>query len=452
MYLSKKSKFRVTLLISTVMAGVFSLPQAAQGFDRARQMHAEQQREQAALQAQIHAGGGVIADLIRHKAALADPGAALAHVGPGTITEAVTNASDDLHSAANGMPFANNTQKIDIIRTVEGGGAADNGHKTAIREALGLDPAAPAVDVTNFAGSADDQILAAKAATRGAKIVNLRTHQAALAHPGVALANATALDLALRNASAGVGGVSAAAGMIAGMPGGTVAEKIAALRAIEAIASPGGEDVHKTAIRNALGLNSDAAALMIGSPESLSVTAFIDAAEERLVQAPQAAAHAGTIAGLNTYIAALANPGGALGAGTNVALALNAARVDHGSAVAALPNPPTSTSRRIAAMEAIEGGGAGDVVHKAALRTALGLDPNPLAVNHAAITANVRAFINMAKMGLAINDVPGPNITAKLEAIRTRVLASAHKADGTPNVPPAAPNSTIHQALNHLGL
>jgi hypothetical protein len=132
------------------MAGVFVLPEAGYGMQHLRKKQEQEQQEKVALQARVHAGG-------THQTALRDPGAALAAAGPGSITAAVTAASGDGGSAATGMPFATNADKIAIIRAVEGGGAGDNAHKAAIRTALGLDPAAPAGDVTAFVEAARTQ-------------------------------------------------------------------------------------------------------------------------------------------------------------------------------------------------------------------------------------------------------------------------------------------------------
>ena len=140
MYLTKKSKFKVTLLISTVIASVFALPEAAYGATRLLQQKAQQEQEKAVLQAQVAVGGANIVGLTQYKDALANPAGALVAAGPTDLTAILGLAVGDGASAANALPLVNDADKMAAMRAVEGGGGGDAPHKAAIRTALGLDP------------------------------------------------------------------------------------------------------------------------------------------------------------------------------------------------------------------------------------------------------------------------------------------------------------------------
>jgi hypothetical protein len=129
----------------------------------------------------------------------------------------------------------------------------------------------------------------------------------------------------------------------------------------------------------------------------------------------------GAPGGLMGYKNALADPAaklGAAGAGTLTA-AVTAASGDAHSAAHHMSH--ATNEDKIAAMRAIEGGGAGDARHKAAIRTALGLDPNAPASN-----ADVAAFITKAGDQIYINAVATP--LPQLDPVRPLGAALAHAA------------------------
>lgn len=109
----------------------------------------------------------------------------------------------------------------------------------------------------------------------------------ALMDPANTIANGTPLDLALRAASGDA--ACAAHNVITAMPGGTAAEKVTALKTVEASVNAA-DTPHKIAIRKALGLKSDAGALLGGSPETNGVRRFGIIAEAELVDHPGIAA------------------------------------------------------------------------------------------------------------------------------------------------------------------
>jgi len=106
---------------------------------------------------------------------------------------------------------------------------------------------------------------------------------------------------------------------------------------------------------------------------------------------------------------------------------------------------------KLAAMRAVEGGGAGDAPHKAAIRTALGLDPNPAAANHVAITADVANFMETARLGVLLHGMAGANNDQKLRAVLGRLNVGGHNATTGANVGVVV-SPDIDAALTHLGL
>jgi hypothetical protein len=161
----------------------------------------------------------------------------------------------------------------------------------------------------------------------------------------------------------------------------------------------------------------------------------------------------GAPGGLMGYKNALADPAaklGAAGAGTLTA-AVTAASGDAHSAAHTMPH--ATDQDKIAAMRAIEGGVAGDAPHKAAIRTALGLDPNPAAPDHAAITADVAAFITKAGDQIYIHAVADPH-GAMLPGtpLETALVAAAAVGGSAANgvlVPahPATPEQTTEYKI-----
>lgn len=101
---------------------------------------AQRQRAQVQAAQEVPVLKHVIASHEELTKALMDPATTIANGTP--LDLALRAASADVASAANGvigaMPGGTAAEKIDAIQRIEGAGAADNPHKIAIRQALGL--------------------------------------------------------------------------------------------------------------------------------------------------------------------------------------------------------------------------------------------------------------------------------------------------------------------------
>jgi hypothetical protein len=267
-------------------------------------------------------------------------------------------------------------------------------------------------------------------------------HKDALANPAAALTAVGLTDLTAILTAAAADVASAANGL----PLATNENKIDAMKAIEG--GGGGDAPHKAAIRTALGLDPNPAAANHVAITA-DVTAFIAAAEERLVKLPGKTAKAtdrkAQVTGLTKYKADLKDPAAALAAAglTGLTAILTAAAADGASAANGLPL--ATNENKIDAMKAIEGGGGGDAPHKAAIRTALGLDPNPAAPNHLAITADVTAFIAAAEERL----VKLPEKTAKATDRKATIVELQKYANAIAQPHTALGGGALQAAIAH---
>jgi hypothetical protein len=244
---------------------------------------------------------------------------------------------------------------------------------------------------------------------------------------------------------------------------GTNAEKIAALEAIDGASAAGTDDVANSEVRTALGLDPNPLNYVATKPE---VTTFINAAKERLVRLPDKTAKAGTrkaaVADLQKYANAIANPHAALGGGQPLYLAFAAAALINPSA--SLGMPLGTADHTVAALRAIEtahlhhGGGVGIIDNdnaKAAIRTALGIDPAPaqfLATGPQVLTFLIIAGedqINNVMLAGIVGAVPTID---KIEDIRTRLAAAQYRGDNGVNVGAGGAHDTIAVSLTRLGL
>jgi hypothetical protein len=308
-----------SLLITTAMIGMVILPNASYSLDKLARDQEQNRQRVAQLQAQVHAGGHAVGNLQRHKNALADPGATLAAAGAGTLTAAIAAASADAASAATGMPHVTDAEKIAIIQTVEGGGAGDDAHKSAIRTALGIDPTqanhvATAGEVNAFVTAAEERLVrlpgkTVKAAARKIEVANLTKFSNALTDSGAALAAVGAGTL-----MGALGAAVADAGSAAnGLAIGNNTQKITALEAIEG--GGAGDDAHRSAIRTALGIDPDPANFVATNPR---VHDFFIIAKSTTVLLPQIDARLGPV-GAGNQVAKIRTVITRLNAGTHSA-------------------------------------------------------------------------------------------------------------------------------------
>ena len=447
--------------IMSMQIPTYGMQQYNKGLAEGKQQGINEERARGGLIIGGHVA--TIVNLQKHRNALADPTAALAGPGaPGNLTQAIDDAVLVALSAAaaHAGHVGTNAEKIAALEAIDGASAAgtDDVANSAVRTALGLDStvlnfAATKPEVTRFIKLAKTELV--KTPARKVTIVNLTKHRDALADPNAALTAAGPGTLTQAITDAKADGASAANPL----PIGTVAEKIAALKAIEAIASPGAEDNYKRDIRIALGLKSDPAALGAVAPETAAVTQFREAATRQ----EKTPARKAAIVNLKKYADAIEAPHTALGGGQPLALALGAAALINPSSAHGLPLG--TVEEKAAALRATEsahlhyGGGAGilaDDNAKAAIRTALGIDPTP--ANFAATRAQVLAFLIVAEEPDIRNKLAGlgglgtPTVD-KVEAVRTRLIPGTYNATtGAGPGPAGGAADTIAVSLGRLGL
>ncbi|MBM3468204.1 MAG: hypothetical protein FJX71_02080 [Alphaproteobacteria bacterium] len=269
MTIAKHLKLSSTLLLGTLVAGVLVFPKAANGAEDVKRhleaLHAQQL-------ATVRAGHGAdLAAITKLKDAMAHPNQALATPGaPGSLGAAIVAAAADPACVIGGavaapaavgpapapvpMPIATEADKIAAIRALEAAGAhgaTNPQHRSAIRTALGLDPApanfaATQAELNHFLAAAEQRLVhlperTQRAAALTAYIDRLRTARAQLAAGGHFATLAANLK--------GLGGIAAA------MPDGNEDQRLAVINAVEAAPPDGGlNDNGKDLIRTALNL------------------------------------------------------------------------------------------------------------------------------------------------------------------------------------------------------
>jgi len=269
MYSKRQGKLGTALLLTTatVMAAMMAVPEAAYGAaQRMREHHAQQEKARQALEqskkaeeVKFKAEEHKSKSLDTYSKALKDPAHALDGAHPLGIELHKIKAHAVTHS-----------HKIDLLEGIEAGG--DAVHKENVAKALGLNPADAGVraDVGHFITAAKKRLV--KLPEKKAAIANLEKYKTALLDP-VAILGALAAPGNLPQAIADA--VADAHSAANGRPHGTPAEKVDCLKRIETHDVPA-EQGHRSAIRNALGLDSTVGHFGATNP---SVQRFIEMAD-----------------------------------------------------------------------------------------------------------------------------------------------------------------------------
>jgi len=287
------TKLTVSLLMTTVLATMVSVPESAYGAQFARRAKAKAEAEAKAKEAVRDT------DTAKQEGAIAHPDQALNGGGAfgGALLAALDAATNDANSAATtGHNTANIQERITALRAIEGeigNAGAHNVDKTihipAVKLALGIDKETDAdakAFIVRFAQIAEREHVTLPGKTKEAKE---RTKQvAALKNPRYELLDAQPLGTALQAARAD--GANSLVG--AGAPY-LDADMDAKLAALELLANnniwggvnvPGTHDVavHFPAVVKALGIKD-----VPDAGKKVIIDDFIASAREKLIVVPQ---------------------------------------------------------------------------------------------------------------------------------------------------------------------